>query len=63
MDEIYVEEFAASKNYMDNYIDVRNKALNRVNNFFNIHTGYQALNIIEEWSADKSTLRLIVYYY
>lgn len=63
MDEIYVEQFAACKNTYDDDRDTRNKVLNRVNNFFNTKTGYRVLNIIEEWSEDKSTLRLIVYYY
>ena len=62
MDEIYIEEFVACKNAYDGNIDVRNKALNKVNNFFNIRTGYKALNIIEEWNEDKTALRLIVYY-
>ena len=63
MDEIYVEEFTACKDRYDSNIDVRNKALIDVNVFFDIHTGYKPLNIIEEWSEDKTFLRLIVYYY
>lgn len=63
MDEIYIEEFIACKFAYEDNRDVRNKALQEVNRFFDKHTGYKALNIIEEWSGDKSLLRLIVYYY
>ena len=64
MDEIYVKEFTVHRNTVyDNYIDTRNKALNEVNHFFNIHTCYKVLNIIEEWNEKKTVFSLIVYYY
>jgi hypothetical protein len=47
MDYIYIEEFIACKFAYEDNRDVRNKALQDVNRFFDKHTGYQALNIIE----------------
>ena len=63
MDEIYIEEFTVWKFAFEDNKDVRNKALQEVNRFFDKHTGYKALNIIEEWSENKTCLRLVVYYY
>lgn len=64
MDEIYIEEFSVSKFLFEDNRDVRNRALREVNDFFNKKaTGYKVLNIIEEWSENKTCLRLIIYYY
>lgn len=63
MDEIYIEYFVAYRALYEDSRDIRNKALQKVNDFFSIKTGYKPINIIEEWSEGKTQLCLIVYYY
>lgn len=60
--QIYNKSFCVWKNLYENDADVRNKALEEVNEFFFHHDSVDIVNIIEEWQNNHDTVKLIVYY-
>ena len=64
--QIYSKEFGAGRNTSyysyERDEDVRERVLNNVNKFFFKHDSIDVVNIVENWSEDRSFLKLIVYY-
>lgn len=60
--QIYNKSFCVWKKLYENDADVRNKALEEVNEFFFHHDSVDIVNIIEEWQNNRDTVKLIVYY-
>ena len=60
--QIYHKTFWASGDRYDCKEDIREKALNAVNQFFFNHDCYDIMSIIEDWSSKEDSLRLTVYY-
>ena len=64
--QIYSKDFGVCRNTSyysyENDEDVRKNALKNVNEFLLKHDSIDIVNIIEDWSENRSFLRLIVYY-
>ena len=60
--QIYHKTFWDSGDRYDCKEDIREKALNEVNQFFFNHDCYDIMSIIEDWSLKEDSLRLTVYY-
>ena len=64
--QIYSKEFCASRSASccshEREEDVREKALKDINEFFLKHDSFGVVNIIENWSENKDSLKLVVYY-
>lgn len=60
--QIYNESFYVGRKLYESDTDVRNRALEEVNEFFFHHDSVDIVNIIEEWQNNHNILKLIVYY-
>ena len=65
-EQIYRKEFNVSRNTsyygFENDQKVCEKALNEANEFFIKHGEFDIINVVEDWSEEKSYLSLAVYY-
>ena len=64
--QILSKEFGSGRN-MSYYAfekdeDVRKKVLQNVNDFFFKHDSADIVNIVEDWTENRTFLRLVVYY-
>lgn len=59
---MYVQEFYVGRKIYDTELDVRNRALVEVNEFFFRRDSVDIVNVIEEWNEDFDFLKFIVYY-
>ena len=64
--QIYSKEFGAGRNTSyyayERDEDVRERVLKNSNEFFFKHDSVDIVNIVENWTEDRSFLKLVVYY-
>lgn len=60
--QIYSQNFYIGRKAYENDTDVRNRALEEVNEFFFHRDSVDIIDIIEEWHSNRDILNLIVYY-
>ena len=64
--QIYSKEFGSCRKRSgyayERDEDVRNRALDKINEFFQKQDGIDIVNIVESWFGNRDYLKLIVYY-
>ena len=60
--QVYCKTFSANMGYHEYIEDARKRAMEKVNEFFLKHDGYDIVNIVEKWDSGRYCIYLTVYY-